>query len=426
MRLTTKIISVTTIVLFIVILLWSALFYFRIINEINDETDDALDLYSEQLITKALAQKQMPASTNASNNTYSFTKITREEAKAHAHVLYYDKMLYIPDKLETEPARILETVFEDATGEYYLLRVYTPTIEKADLKKSILLSVVILFGGLVLFLILTNWLIVRGFLKPLDKLMKWLDNYSIEKEPVKLELHSSTKEFKKLYEAIHKSTTRSSQFFKTQKEFIDNASHEMQTPIAICKNRLEILAQEEDLTEKQLTEIAKIQNTLGEMIKLNKALLLLSKIENGQFQQKAQITFNPAIVAQTEDLAQLYESKKLIVTIEQKGDFTLIIDEVLANTITGNLLRNAFIHSNQNGSIHIMITPHFIDISNSSLSGDLSDKNIFNRFVKGDGNKQSIGLGLSIVKAICTLYNLKIDYFYKNNNHHFKLFNNKT
>lgn len=426
MKLIVRITSVTTIIVFIIISLWSALFYFSIVEEINDETDDALDLYSEQLITQALAQGQMPTGTNGTNNTYSFTKITREQASSHSHVLYYDKMVYIPDKLETEPARVLETVFEDVNGDYYLLTLYTPTIEKADLERSILFSVIILFGGLVIFLILTNWFVLRGFLKPLDKLLKWLDNYSIENEPIKLELNSSTTEFKKLYESSNNSAVRSRQFFKTQKEFIDNASHEMQTPVAICKNRLEMLVQEENLTEKQLAEIAKVQNTLSDIIKLNKTLLLLSKIENGQFQNKSQITFNPAILTLAKDLVQLYESKKIAISIEQKGNFTLTIDAVLANTITSNLLRNAFIHSNNNGTIHIMITPLFIDISNSSLSGDLRDKNIFNRFVKGDSNKHSMGLGLSIVKAICSLYNLKIEYFYEKDAHHFKLFNDIT
>lgn len=412
MKLIFRIISGTAIILFIVMCVWSAIFYYGILNEVNEETDDMLGHQSEQLIRQFLATGEMPVSTLVNSD---------RSVKLRNNVRYYDTLIYSSDQLEKEPARAVETIFENHNGEGYMLTISTPTFKKADLQENILISILILFTGILISSIVINWLVLKQYLNPLYKLLSWLDTNNITKENTKLALKSNSPEFKKLYDATNKNAERNRIMYNTQKEFIDNASHEMQTPIAVCRNRVEMLIQSEELTENQLTELGKIQNTLGYMVRLNKSLLFLSKIENGQFSNQERILLNEIVLTQLDDLTQLFESKKLHSSIQQNGEFILIIDRTLAIALISNLLRNAFIHSNQNGIIKITITNSTIEVSNSSLSEALPTQNIFSRFTKKGHNENSIGLGLSIVKSICNFYNLNCEYYFTDDLHHFKI-----
>lgn len=110
--------------------LWATLFYFTMVDEINEEADDALDDYSEMIIIRMLAGRELPALNSGSNNSYSIVPVDETYADTHPHIKYYDAEVYIPEKEETEPARILTIIFQDNDENYYELKVATPTFEK--------------------------------------------------------------------------------------------------------------------------------------------------------------------------------------------------------------------------------------------------------------------------------------------------------
>lgn len=113
--------------------LWATLFYFMMVEEINDEADDTLEDYSELIIIRMLAGRELPSLNSGSNNSYSITPIDEAYASSKPHIEYYDAEVYIPEKEETEPARILSTIFLDNDDNYYELKVAIPTFEKDDL-----------------------------------------------------------------------------------------------------------------------------------------------------------------------------------------------------------------------------------------------------------------------------------------------------
>ena len=133
--------------------------------------------------------------------------------------------------------------------------------------------------------------------------------------------------------------------FEQQKQFIGNASHEMQTPLAICRNRLEMLMEDENLSESQLEELMKTHQTLEHITKLNKSLLLLSKIENGQFTDTTQVEVNKLLRQYLEDYKEVYQYREIITSVEEEGIFYLTINETLAVVLLTNLLKNAFVHN---------------------------------------------------------------------------------
>jgi len=115
---------------------WAILFYFAVMDEVNDEVDDSLEDYSEIIIIRALAGEELPSKNTASNNQYFLREVTKEYAGSRDDILYKDSMVYIPEKDETEPARILTTIFKDDGEKFFELTVATPSIEKDDLKDA--------------------------------------------------------------------------------------------------------------------------------------------------------------------------------------------------------------------------------------------------------------------------------------------------
>ena len=124
---------------------WAVLFYLTMIDEINDEVDDSLENYAEMLVTRSLAGRELPAAYSGSNNGYYLHDVSAEYAEGRQHMVFSDEEIFIPEKDEEEPARVLRTIFRDSGGRYKELTVMTPTIEKDDLQEAILWWIVYLY-----------------------------------------------------------------------------------------------------------------------------------------------------------------------------------------------------------------------------------------------------------------------------------------
>ena len=399
-----------SIILPLIMAIWAAFFYFAMIDEINDETDDALENYADQVIHKWLTEEQLPASGEASNNSFELVEISKIHATSmHRQNLYTDSMVYIPSKKETEPARILTTVFYHKNDKYYKLSVLTPTIEKHDLKDAILQWILILYIALLVALIgIITW-IFHTSMSPLFKLLAWLDRFTLGIKNEPLINPTNITEFNKLNDAATRNAERHELAFEHQKQFIGNASHEMQTPLAVSLNRLEILMEEESLTQAQYEQLYKIENTLNGLVKLNKSLLLLSKIDSGQFLEQQRISINTLIDEYKSDYQEVYAYKQIDLLIDSKEPFMLNIDRYLAVVMITNLLKNAFVHGTANQAIHIHITKDSILFESYSTDQALDAAHIFDRFHQGK-SAQGSGLGLAIVDSICKKYNLTLSY----------------
>lgn len=175
MKLIYRIIIRIALMLTVVLGAWAVFFYIAVIDEVNDEVDDSLEDYSETIIIRALAGEELPSKNNGSNNQYYLRKVSKEYADEREDICYKDSMVYIVEKEETEPARILTTLFKDDEGQYYELTVSTPTIEKDDLKDAMLGWIIFLYIVLLLtILIVCIWIFHRS-MKPLYNLLRWLD-----------------------------------------------------------------------------------------------------------------------------------------------------------------------------------------------------------------------------------------------------------
>ena len=406
--------------LIVVLTVWAGFFYMAVVEEVNDEVDDTLEDYSEGLIIRALSGEDMPTASNGSNNQYYLYEVSESYAASHPQITYRDEMVFITEKSETEPARVLITIFRTEDERYMELVVYTPTIEKLDLLRAILGWIIFLYVLLLLIILSINIWVFRKNMKPLYVLLKWLDTSQLGKKNEPLENTTKITEFRKLNAATMAFAERGEKLFEQQKTFIGNASHEMQTPLAICRNRLEMLMEDETLTEHQLNELIKTHQTLENLTRMNRSLLLLCKIENGQFVDTRSVCLNDILAHYLDDYKEVYAYRNITVTVTTDSSFCVEMNDSLVSVLVTNLLKNSFVHNIDGGFIYIKITANNFEISNTGEK-PLDRERIFERFYQGQKKEGSTGLGLALVDSICKANHLKIDYTYVENRHIFTI-----
>lgn len=397
--------------LLIILTAWACCFYFVIMHEIDDETNDSLENYKEIIIKTVLADSTLLHDHVDIMTKYYIREVPESEADLDKDE-FFDSTTYIEIEMEDEPVRVLRTWFMTADRKYYELTIETSTLEKEDMAEAIFVSIIILYVSLLCCILLVSHFVFKSSFRPLYTLVKWLKEYRPGKQQAPLVNQTKVEEFKILNQAIQTATNRSTEMYNQQKQFVENASHELQTPLAICMNKLELLSENPDCTEEQLSEIAGINHTLRGIIKMNKSLLLLSRIDNKQFPDTSEIDFNKLIDKYLPDFEDMYEYKNIHVTYTETGTLIYTMNESLASTLLSNLLKNAFIHNIESGSIAISVTGRTLTISNSSESTGLNEATLFNRFEKQTHKKESTGLGLAIVKSIISIYGIDIKYEY--------------
>lgn len=425
-----KLIHITTLrvaaIAALVLAFWAALFYVVIIDEINDETDDALENYAENIIRRKLAGETLPSSSSGSNNQYFLRPVSDAYAARTPHVRYADREVFIAEKNEYEPARVLTYIFCTEDGRYHEVEVSTPTIEKEDLRESILILMVVLYGAIFVSVVSINaWTIYRS-LRPMRRLLRWLDDYDLGKHVRRLHIPTRITELKRLNEVVASAIERNEQTFERQRQFISNASHEIQTPLAISLNRIEMLLDDGQLGERQMGEIIKIRHTLDRLSRLNKSLLMLSRIDNGQFDRREDIDVGRLICDTLPDLEDAYAAKKIEVSVTTASPFCVVMSRPLAELLVGNLLKNAFVHNVDGGRVVIHIAADSVCVANTGESVPLNADKIFARFYHTTGMAGSTGLGLALVKSVCEQSSLHIAYRHEETMHVFMVKKNKN
>lgn len=398
--------------------LWAACFYFAMVGEINDETDDALEAYSEMLIVRHLAGEELPPLNNGSNNSYQLHEIAPHEAIERPQLTFHDEMIYIPERMESEPARVLTTYFQTPDGVWLELQVATPTFERDDLRETILGWIVFLYLILLVTgVLLTMWVFNRS-MSPLYKLLRWLDGYlpgrSIEAVPNE----SNITEFRRLSEATQKMANRAEELYERQKQFVGNASHELQTPLAVLGNRMEWMIDSMALNEEQMAEVMRMLQTQRQLVRLNRNLLMLTKIENGQFPESKVVDLVELIRYEQDILGEIYETRQIECRMTLPERFDVEMNESLASVLITNLLRNAYLHSADGTTIEVRLEQRTLLVTNAGdtpLDGD----RIFERFYQGSKHEGSVGLGLALVRAIAEAYRLTVRYAYSDAKHCF-------
>ncbi len=430
MKLITSISIRISVLTTIVLSIWAVAFYFAIMEEVNDETDDALEDYAESIIIRSLVGEEVPTSSLGTNNQYFHHEVSAEYAATHPHVRYEDRNVFIKEKHEYEPARVLTYIYTDDHDRFYELEVSTPTIEKHDLREAIVHWLLILFASLLLGLILLSIFSVQRTMRPLHKLLQWIARFRIGGDNPPLDNPTRITEFRTLNNSVEESFLRGSHQFEHQKRFLGHAAHELQTPIAVCINRLEMLmeevvadsAPEADNTNNMLREeLSRQLQTLQHMSRLNSTLLTMSRIENGQYLNAEEVDLAPILQSLTEDIGMVFASRNITVSTQLDGHFAPRINRQLATMLVTNLIKNAFVHNNDGGTISITLADNLLRIANSGQAEPIEASLVFLPFVHDPQKGTSTGLGLAMAQSICQHNHFELSYHFENGMHIFEV-----
>ena len=198
--------------------------------------------------------------------------------------------------------------------------------------------------------------------------------------------------------------------FDHLKEFTENASHEIQTPMAIIQSKLDVLLQSSDLTEEHVRHIADVSNASQRLSTLNRSLLLISKIENNQFSEIREVNFSALLEKQIAGLTEIYEYKNIEVTKSIAPETKILGNQYLCDVVISNLLKNSIAHNIPNGKVIIELTRDEFKVENTGKALSVEPEKLFVRFKKESTGPDSTGLGLSIVKKACDFSSWSIDY----------------
>lgn len=303
-------------------------------------------------------------------------------------------------------------------GKAYDLTIRTSLLDNEELVETLVLVqatlAILLAGGLLLL----NRSLSRRLWKPFYDTLNQLKAYEVDKAGSFSPMKSNIVEFDDLNKAVQHLTERNRRIYLEQKEFIENASHELQTPLAVFQSKLDNLMQRASLTEYEAQEILGLEKVVSKMSRLNKNLLLLSKIDNDQFTEVD--TIDVAGLAQT--LVQNLQTTTDVEYLSFQTSFQPLVinaNATLIEVLLTNLFQNAVRHGQQNGIIIIETGDKFVRISNTGMPLVMNVEKMFGRFQKETKNEKSTGIGLAIVKKICDAGGYTINYEYKNGTHVF-------
>ncbi len=392
---------------------WAVLFYFAMLDEIYDSLDDGLEnqkfLMLQRIENDPTILKQNDS--KFEKHVYNFTPISKA-GYLDFKESYRDTLMYMLNERDYEPVRIFESAI--AYGDdHYKLKIVTSMVEEDDLVEDMVLYLLCLYLLLVFSILFMNNLLLRKIWQPFYDLITQLRDFRIEKHTSLHIPNSNIEEFNLLNSTVDRLIRKSTDKYVAQKEFIENASHELQTPLAVSINKLELFLENNDLRENQLKDLSTIMDSLGKLTRLNKSLLLLSKIENRQFEKEEIIDLTKLTLDIAADFKDLAAHKKMKINVDSGTALEYTINVDLAIILLTNLIKNALVHGKRKEQIHVEIKSNFWEIRNFGALKELDRSSLFTRFKHTSNHKNSTGLGLSISMAIAQRYGVELTYTFQ-------------
>ena len=411
MKLFTKYTRVNLLATIIIFLLSVVAFYFAIRFIVIDQVDSDLRIEEREIETYVKEHNALPEPIPVKDQ-----KISYSPSGDHSHK---KRFTTIAIKGERDSYRILQ--FGITVNEKNYMATVAKSLEGTDdLANSILLislATILLIMGASLII---NRVLLKRLWQPFYNSLDVLRNFRVDKKQSLDFPSTQIDEFTFMNQTIQKTTNQAQQEYSLLKEFTENASHEMQTPLAIIRSKLDLLIQDENLSEGQSKTMQSAYSAIEKLSRLNQSLLLLAKIENNQFAETTTINLKQKLEEKLDAFHELWQNQNISVS-SSLGDATVSLNNELTDILLNNLLSNATRHNFSNGSIKIVLKEKTLEISNSSKEKELNSKQMFLRFFSQDKKSRYNGLGLSIIKQICDVSGFTIRYLFTGNEHRFVL-----
>jgi len=393
------------------------LFYYITERLYIDETDETLILHKNEFLKYSLPTLTTAEiqNWNKYNRNIKIEPFNNSGNDTIFYNSYYDTL-----DAETEPYRELNaSILIDGNPYTYSARINL--VETEDLMKSIAILFLVIISLLLIGLFVITKRLSINLWKPFYEMLNQIEKFEIEKSNQPIFIETDIEEFNRLNKSIEKLINKNTSIYHSQREFVENAAHELQTPLAVFQAKIDTLIQNSNFTQEQYKMLSSLNDGVSRLNRLNKNLLLLSKMENDIYNKKQTINLNEAIEKHFDFFTEQAKAKNLIIKTEIKEAIAVKSNPVLAEILISNLFLNAIRHNVSDGQVLVTLSNHSLTFSNTGQSQTLVTDKLFNRFSKSNPSEQGNGLGLAIIKKIAELNNWKISYSFSNNYHSFSV-----
>jgi signal transduction histidine kinase len=400
----------------VVLIISAPLFYYLTQRLYIDEADETLILNKKEFINYSLpALKASDISVwNKLNRNVKINEQTIHlKNDSVLYQSYFDSIVN-----ENEPYRVLLSPVR-IEGKPYILNIRINLVESEDLIKSIAVLFITMVALLLLGLYFITKRLSAKLWKPFYSLLVQIEKFEIDKN-VHPELETTDiEEFHRLSNAVTNLIERNTIIYKSQQEFIENAAHELQTPLAVFQAKIDMLMQHSDLTPSQAEVLVKLTESSARLNRLNKNLLLLSKIDNSNYIDKENVSLKELIEKHIDFFDEQAAEKNITIKVDTMMDVFVNSNPVLIEILVSNLLLNAIRHNVQDGVVNVSLIENSLLVSNTGNPEAISTEKLFQRFSKINPSTKGSGLGLAIVKKIADLNKWNVSYTFQNNIHSF-------
>lgn len=391
--------------LIILLVAWSSLLYYVLRFEVYDNIDEVLKFRKDLLVKEIQKQGELPVV----DNYHDFVIRPMDKMPEHFTDVYQDTLVHKWRKSYDEYRRI--TSYFELNGKPYSVSFTLPHMEEDEIVDTMAYTIPVFLVMLLIGYSIMAAQLNKKIWKPFYAILDKFKAFHIE-SGMKLEFdHANVKEFRELQYGVKELTNRSVDVYLQQKQFTENASHEIQTPLAIMQAKLELLFQD-SMTKKQSEILGEVFIAVDRLSKINETLLLLTKIENNQFPEKKQVQ----ILSTIGGILHYFDEQSIKYNISVEVDIpegeSLESNTTLFSILITNLLKNAFVHNLPNGKIKISAKNKSIEISNTGTPLTVQPDTLFERFYTQASGKGGAGLGLALVKGICNLNQWSVSYNY--------------
>lgn len=401
----------------LVLVISAPVFYYSTQRLYMEETDEALFLHKNEFLKYTLPGFTINdiASWNRFNRDVKIDSLKKVDKDTFFYATYYDEL-----EEEHEPYRELNAPI-NIQGKAYTYTAKTNLIEAEDLTENIAGLYLIIIVVLLLGLFVITKKLSLSLWKPFYKTLHEIEAYEIDKNKQPGFTDTGIEEFNRLNQSIEKLVTKNTAIFHDQREFVEHAAHELQTPLAVFQAKVETLIQRDDVTKEQSEVLSSLNDTISRLNRLNKNLLLLSKIEQPNFGSRQSTELNQCITKNLDFFTEQAAAKNISIELKLDRTTNVLSNPALLEILIGNLFLNAISHNRPGGHITIALNEQALSFSNTGQNEALQRDGLFKRFSKSDPSEPGNGLGLAIVKRITEINNWRISYSFENNLHTFSI-----
>lgn len=411
MKLLTKTSLIILTVALFIFFLGGVGFYKVIQSMIVNQVDKELQIQMQNIVGE-LNSKNLPK--NAVIVTENKISIKPVPQDYHIDQTYRDTLLYDQVQQRNIPYRQLAHHAFIGNTNYEII-LSQSMLEAESLVEQVVITMTLMLLSLIIAMYFLNQYIFRKIWDEFFFAIDRVQNFNLKDNPNLNLPESEVEEFQVLNEVFEKFTRRINRDYLNLKEFAENASHEIQTPLSIMRAKIELLLQEPDYSKKQIELISSLNDSVSRLSNINKVLTLLTRIENNQFPEVSNVDLVERSKYHLENFSSLINEKELNVNTNFHNPVSQQMNNALADILIINLMKNAIRHNVQGGEFNVSLGENELVISNSGPEPDIPEDQLFDRFVHSEQSSESLGLGLSLVKKICDLYGFDIRYRFKEN-----------